>query len=60
MLTQGALDTLWEYWGEVGMDVMATTASYQRIPDRVQGAGGRLPFFSRYDAEESAGVGVLS
>ena len=59
-LTQGAFATLWESWGGFDMDLMATTASTQRIPEGVQGAGEKLPFFSRYHTEESAGVDVLS
>lgn len=42
------------------MDLMARTASAQRIPEGVQGAGEKLPFFSRYHTEASAGVDMLS
>lgn len=42
------------------MDLMATTAKSQRIPEGVQGAGEQLPFYSRYHTEASTGVDVLS
>ena len=39
---------------------MATTASSQRTPEGVHGAGEQLSFFSRYHTEASTGVDVSS
>ena len=41
------------------MDIMATTASSQRLPFYGGGRGELLPFYSRYHTAGSSGIDVL-
>lgn len=54
-LTAGAFQRLWDYFGEFNVDLMASTESAQLTP-----GGTRLPFFSRYQCQDSAGVDVFA
>ena len=47
---------LWAFFGEFNIDLMASPVSAHRIPATAQGAGNRLPFFTRYACDGSAGV----
>ena len=51
---------LWRECGGADLDMIATTASAQRIPTGLEYEGTPWPFFSRYATEGSAGVDVFS
>lgn len=55
-----AFGVLWSTFGGFDMDLMATTASAQRIPAGNVGEGSSLPFYSRYNTAGSSGTDVLS
>ena len=46
---------LWAFFGEFNIDLMASPVSAHRITATAQGAGNRLPFFTRYACDGSAG-----
>lgn len=50
-------EILWDALGPFNIDLMASTASAQRVPG---GSTEALPFFSQYGCEGSSGVDVLS
>ena len=55
-LTPEAFRALWDDLGPFNVDLMASTASAQRVP----GNAGTLPFFSQFHCEGSSGADVLS
>ena len=55
-LTPEAFRTLWDDLSPFNMDLMASTASAQRV----SGNAGTLPFFSQFHCEGSSGADVLS
>lgn len=55
-----AFGDLWRRFGDFDMDLMATTASAQRIPTGNVGEGSALAFYSRFNTAGSAGMDVLS
>ena len=55
-LQPDAFRRVWDEWGPFSIDLMASTASAQRIPQSTE----TLPFFSQYDCEGSLGVDVLA
>ena len=46
---------LWDKWGQINMDLMASAVNVQRDP-----SGDRLRFFSRFMCPGSAGIDILA
>ena len=59
-LSQAAFNRLWETWGEVDMDLMATDTSAQRAPIEGGLIRRRLPFYPRFHTNGTAGIDVFS
>ena len=51
---------LWALFGEFNIDLMASPVSAHCIPTTAQGAGSRLPFFTRYACDGSTGVDLFA
>lgn len=51
---------LWDVFGALSFDLMATDVSAHKVPLGFPSAGARLPFFSRYACPGSSGVDVLA
>ena len=59
-LSQATFDRLWETWGGVDMGLMATDTSAQYAPIEGGLERQRLPFYSRFHPNNTAGVDVFS
>ena len=59
-LSQAAFNRLWKTWGEVDMDLMAIDTSAQRTPIGGGLIRRRLPFYSRFHTNGTAGVDIFS
>ena len=51
---------LWSFFGAFSIDLIASFASAHCIPATAQGAGNRLPCFTRYACDASAGVDLFA
>ena len=59
-LSQAAFNRLWETWEGVDMDLMKTDTSAQRAPIGGGLVRQRLPFYSRFHTNGTAGIYVFS
>ena len=59
-LSHATFDRLWETWGGIDMDLMATDTSAQYAPIEGGWERQKLPFYSRFHTNNTAGVDVFS